>query len=84
VLSRMSSRCQLSDEGKNLITSFGTLIDKLKMLMKSKTTFLATSSIKILEAISMLSNLGKNETHLLTENGKALPNLTSAFRKVVN
>lgn len=69
--------------GETVITSFKTYTDELGSLTKCNSTFLSKRSTSTLEAISLLSKLGKSSSYLLFQFGKVLPKVSSAFRNIV-
>lgn len=71
------------DIGDTIITSFRTYTDKLGSLTKCNSTFLSTRSTSTLEALSLLSKMGKSPSYLLFQFGKALPKVSSAFRSII-
>lgn len=70
--------------GENVMTSFKTYTDKLISWTMCNSTILSTRSVAILDAMTLLSSVGKSASYIVNENAKATPSLVSAYTKIVS
>lgn len=70
--------------GETIITSFKIYSDRLISWTVCNSTILSTSSISILQALSLLSTVGKSASYIVNENAKATPSLVSAYMNIVS
>lgn len=71
------------DIADTVINSFKIYVDQLGSLTNCNSTLLSMRSAEILDAISLLSKLGKSRSNILHEFDKGVVKVSSSYRKIV-
>jgi len=71
------------DMGQTILASFNTQVGSLKKLTNSTSAILSSRSVKLLEALSLLSRVDNSPSYLLYQLRKVLPDKTLAYCDIV-
>lgn len=72
------------DFGQSILALFNAHVDNLQALTNNTSPTLSSKSTKLLEALSILANVGSTPTNLLNQVDRTLSAKTSAYRSIVS